>query len=211
MPLSSSSSSFSLFWDCCILWFLTARATFSCYQFKSKLLWYETKIIIVYIKNLKRGVSVGECLGTGDPEFKSRSDHKLNLSQVAWFNSSAAPVQSQLVCLLSALGFLTLFSSDICRIQVQISPRLPVINPFIKFIQAKTNDKKVRRFGDILSNAAHWTLSYSWDRMLNLVSLDSGAKISPKRRIFLSIIFACICLSTSLLIIKFSTFNALRI
>jgi len=48
----------------------------SCYDMK------QTNIIIVYIKNLKRGVSAGECLGTGDPEFKSRSDHELNLSQV---------------------------------------------------------------------------------------------------------------------------------
>jgi len=33
-----------------------------------------------------------------------------------------------------------------------------------------------------------------------LVSLDSGAGMSPRRRIYLSLVFACICLSKSLLI-----------
>ena len=35
---------------------------------------------------------------------------------------------------------------------------------------------------------------------LILVSLDDGAKMSPKRRTFLLLVFACICLSKSLLI-----------
>ena len=33
---------------------------------------------------------------------------------------------------------------------------------------------------------------------LILVSLDNGAKMSPKRKTFLSLVFACICLSKSL-------------
>ena len=32
-------------------------------------------------------------------------------------------------------------------------------------------------------------MSYSWDRIFNLVSLDNGAKMSPKRRAFLSLVF----------------------
>ena len=35
---------------------------------------------------------------------------------------------------------------------------------------------------------------------LILVSLDNGAKMSPKRRTFLSLVFACICISKSLFI-----------
>ena len=37
-------------------------------------------------------------------------------------------------------------------------------------------------------------------RIFNLFSLDNGAKMSPKRRTFLSLVFACICISKSLLI-----------
>ena len=36
--------------------------------------------------------------------------------------------------------------------------------------------------------------------IFNLVSLDNGAKMSPKRQTLLSLVFACICLSKSLLI-----------
>ena len=46
-----------------------------------------------------------------------------------------------------------------------------------------------------------WTLSYYRNRIFNLVSLDNGAKMSPKRRTFLSLVFACICISKSLLIV----------
>ena len=35
---------------------------------------------------------------------------------------------------------------------------------------------------------------------LILVSLDNGAKMSPKRRTFLSLVLACICISKSLFI-----------
>ena len=35
---------------------------------------------------------------------------------------------------------------------------------------------------------------------VDLVSLDKGAKMSPKRRTLLSLVFSCICLSKSLLI-----------
>ena len=33
------------------------------------------------------------------------------------------------------------------------------------------------------------------NRIFNLVSLDNGAKMSPKRRTLLSLVFACICKS----------------
>ena len=36
--------------------------------------------------------------------------------------------------------------------------------------------------------------------IINSVSLDNGAKISPKRGTLLSLVFSCICLSKSLLI-----------
>ena len=39
------------------------------------------------------------------------------------------------------------------------------------------------------------------DLSANRVSLDNGAKMSPKRRTFLSLVFACICLSKSLLLL----------
>ena len=38
------------------------------------------------------------------------------------------------------------------------------------------------------------------NRIFNLVFLDNGAKMSPKRLTLLSLVFACICLSKSLLI-----------
>ena len=44
------------------------------------------------------------------------------------------------------------------------------------------------------------SLSYSLDRKFNLLSLANDAKMSPKRRTLLSLVFAWICLSKSLLI-----------
>ena len=43
-----------------------------------------------------------------------------------------------------------------------------------------------------------WALSYSWNRIFNLVSLDNGAKMSLKSRPFLSLVFACICIKKKL-------------
>ena len=58
-------------------------------------------------------------------EFKSRADHKLNLFQVVhpWFNPSAVPLHSHLVCLLS-VGILNLLSLFQCFVSLaQKSPR----------------------------------------------------------------------------------------
>ena len=67
-------------------------------------------------------------------------------------------------------------------------------NDLDKHIQAKkANERKVLRFGDILAPLSRETeLSVTLEiAYLILVSLDNGAKMSPKRRTFLSLVFAC--------------------
>ena len=47
---------------------------------------------------------------------------------------------------------------------------------------------------------------YSWDRIFNLVFFDNGTKMSPKRRILLLLVFACI----SLKMVLVSSYNNVR-
>ena len=110
-----------------------------------------------------------------------------------WLNSSAALVQSRLVCLLPALGFLTLFCSDICRILLLAGPNLPMTISYQPTYQIYTGKKLTIRKSDVsatpcltYANQWLWTLSYSWDRIFNLASLD--IKTWPKRRTFSSLV-----------------------
>ena len=72
-------------------------------------------------------------LRSGDPEFGSRSDHKLDLFQVVspWFNSSAALVHSQVVCLVP-VGILNLLS--LFQLFVSLAMKSPSGEWSIKYV-----------------------------------------------------------------------------